>query len=257
MTAGPGTVLARAGRAEWSRIWSVRSSWILAGVLTVAVVGIGSLIAIDLRGDTAPGDEFGSVWDVSLFTTLFALFGVIALSVVAATADHSTGGIVPSLQWTPRRPVLLAARVTTIAATTTGLAVLLVAVVGLVVSVVVPQLDVPVGDGASTLGTVAFVCGSGALLGVGLGLATRSTAAALVSALALMLVLPLVMGNLPFDWANTLAERLPGAGALFLIFGESPLDTMTTTSARLTLGAWALSALVAGGLRLLRSDANR
>ncbi len=45
-------------------------------------------------------------------------------------------------------------------------------------------------------------------------------------------------------------------GGIFLIFGEGPSD-MTTGSARLTLAAWGLAAFLAGGWRLLRSDANR
>ena len=50
---------------------------------------------------------------------------------------------------------------------------------------------------------------------------------------------------------------MPGSSALFLIFGEGPSDDMTTTSARLTLAAWGLTALLAGGWRLMRTDANR
>ena len=100
-----------------------------------------------------------------------------------------------------------------------------------------------------------IVIGCGALLGIGLGLATRSTAGALVLAIALLLVLPPLVANLPFDWAATVSSRLPGSGALFLIFGEGPVDDITATSAGLTLLAWAVAALGAGGWRLLRSDA--
>ena len=50
---------------------------------------------------------------------------------------------------------------------------------------------------------------------------------------------------------------MPGSRALFLIFGEGPSDDVTITSARLTLVSWAVAATVAGGWRLLRSDANR
>ncbi len=93
--------------------------------------------------------------------------------------------------------------------------------------------------------------------GSGLGLLLRSTAGALVSALALLLVLPLVLGNLPYDVAQALAQYLPGAGAMFLVFGAAPGESMSDTSARLILLAWAGGSVALGGWRLLRTDASR
>ena len=37
-------VVARTGRAEWARIWSVRSSWVLVLVTSLAVVGLGLIV---------------------------------------------------------------------------------------------------------------------------------------------------------------------------------------------------------------------
>jgi ABC-2 type transport system permease protein len=251
------TVLSRTGSAEWSRVWSVRSSWIFAAVTAVVVLGFGTIMGYDVSDDpTGPGPDT-TAWDGGRFTAMFALFGVLAMSVVTSTADHGTGGIVPTLQWTPRRGVLLAARSGVIVATTALLGTLLVAAASVVVWAFRPTLGLPFGAGVETLAELGFVFAAGALLGVGLGLVTRSTAAALVSVIALMLVLPLVLAQLPYEWAVTLSSRMPGAGALFLIFGEGPRDDMTTASARLTLGLWAVAFLVAGGLRLMRSDADR
>jgi ABC-2 type transport system permease protein len=255
--ASPVSVLLRACRADWARIWSVRSSWVLAAGIALAVVGMGTIFGFNLRANPPSATDVRSGWEAGLFTTFFALFGVIAMAVVTATADHGTGGIVPTLQWTPRRGSLFAARTVVVAATTTLLAVALVTIASAEVAALVPQVGLPLDGGLRTLGTVAFVCLTGSLLGIGLGLTTRSTAAALVTALALMLVLPLVMGNLPFDWATAIASRLPGAGAIKLIFGDGPDDSMTPATARLTLTVWAVVAVAAGGWRLLRTDANQ
>lgn len=251
------TVLARTGSAEWARIWSVRTSWVFALVTAVAVVGLGTIIGIDAADDPSgpPGDA--TAWDGGRFTAMFALFGVLALSVLTSTTDHATGGIVPTLQWTPRRGVLLAARVGVVVATTTLLGVVLVAAASAVVWSFVPRLGLPLGDGAQTLGGLALVFATGALLAVGLGLVLRSTAGALVTVIALVLVLPPLLANLPYDWAVDVSAAMPGSNALFLIFGEGPSEDMTDASARLTLAAWALLALLAGGRRLLRTDANR
>lgn len=65
------------------------------------------------------------------------------------------------------------------------------------------------------------------------------------------------LANLPYGWAIDLSAALPGSRALSLVVGDGPSDHMTTTFARLTLTAWALAALVAGGWRLLGTDATR
>lgn len=249
-------VLARTSRAEWGRIWSVRSSWVLALVTAAAVLGIGTLIGIDIaNGPPPPADA--TAWRGGRPTAMFALFGVLALSVVTATADHGSGGIVPTLQWTPRRGVLLVARIAVIAATTTALGVLLVAGASVSVQLLLPSLGLPLGAGAETLGGLAFVFVTGALLAVGTGLALRSTAGGLVSVIGLVLVLPTLLAQLPYDWAVDLSARMPGSAAMFLIFGEGPKDDMTNASSRVTLAVWAVTAVVAGVCRLLRSDASR
>lgn len=250
-------ILARTSRAEWSRIASVRSSWILALVTAVAVIGLGTIIGYGAANDPSDVPRDASAWDGGQPIGMFALFGILAVAVVTSTADHVTGGILPTLQWTPRRGVLLAARVGVIVATTTLLGVLLVAAASVVVWVFRPELGLPVAEGAEVLGALAFVYASGALLAVGMGLFLRSTAGGLVTVIALVLVLPPLLANLPYDWAVTLSALTPGSNALFLIFGEGPRDDMTVASSRLTLAAWAVTALAAGGWRLLRSDANR
>jgi hypothetical protein len=252
-----GTVLARAGRAEWTRIWSVRSSWILAVLTAVAVVGLGTIIGVDTGDDPAGPPPDATAWDGGRFTGMFALFGILALCVVTSAADHGTGAIVPTLQWTPRRGVLLAARAGVVVVSTTVLGVLFVSAASVVVWASLPRLGLPVDDGAAVLGGLAYVFACGGLLAVGLALVLRSTAGGLVTVIALVLVLPPLLAQLPYDWAATVSALMPGSSALFLVFGEGPSDDMTTTSTRLTLAAWAVTALVAGGWRLLRTDANR
>lgn len=248
--------LAHSSRAEWSRIWSVRSSWILVAVTAAAVLGIGTLIGLDAANDPAGLPDDATVWRGVTPTAMFALFGVLAMAVVTGTADHGTGAIVPTLQWTPRRGVLLASRVGVVVATVAALGALLVAGASLVVRVLVPDVRLPLDEGASFLGGLLLVYTTGAMLGVGLGLFLRSTAGALVTVIGLVLVLPPLVAQLPYEWAATLSASLPGSCALFLIFGEGPSDDLTATSARVTLVVWAVAALLAGGWRLVRTDAN-
>lgn len=251
-----GTSLLRAGRAEWTRIWSVRSSWALAVLTAGAVLGLAVIIGLDASGDPSPPPAGATVWDGARPGAMFALFGVLALTVITATADHVTGAIVPTLQWTPRRGLLLAARSAVVTSTATVIAVLLVATSGVVIRALVPAIALPVGEGLRFLGGLAVVYACCSLLAVGLGLALRSTAGGLVSVIALVLVLPPLLANLPYAWAVDLSALLPGSNALFLIFGEGPKDDMTIASSRAALATWGAVALLAGGWRLVRTDAN-
>ncbi len=252
--------LARAGWAEWLRIRSVRSTWAFAGATAVVVLGFASILAQDVANDPQLPDV--TAWTVGQFAGMFALFGIVAIASVTATADHGTGGIVPTLQWTPRRGLLLTARVVAVAGASTVLGLVLVTAASVVGLLWEPRIGLPV-DGAGVLVGVAFVYAASTLLATGLGLALRNTAGVLVLVVALMLVLPIVLtlfGEFGFEWAVDARDLLPGAGALHLLLTDvvgSPFPTLTDTAARLVLGAWSLGALVAGGWRLLRSDADR
>jgi ABC-2 type transport system permease protein len=249
-------LLSRTARTEWARIWTIRSSrWFAIG-LTLAVLGFGAIAGFDLAGDP-PDPGRSTAWDEAVFTAMFAMFGVTAMAVVIACADHTTGGIVPTLQWTPRRGHLFTARVLVTVVTTALLGVLLVAGASVIVGILATGYPLTVSAGVATLGKVALVLGCAAAIAVGLGLLTRSTAVALVIAIALLLVLPLILGNMPWTWAVEIAERLPGTSAISLIFGGGPSESLPDGQARTTLLTWAGVLLAGGGWRLVRSDANR
>lgn len=253
----PGTarVLGRTLRAEWARLWSVRTSWLFVLAATAGVVGISLLAGSDARreGQTLPGE---TAWETVQIVSLLSLFVVLSFAAVSTATDHATGGIVPTLQWTPRRGILLAARTVTVVVTTTLLGVVLACLSAFVLHTLAPVLGVPRGPGADTLGSIAYVVAAGALLAVGLGLLVRSTAGSVVAVLALMLVLPLLLGQFPVAWAQRVGDVLPGTSAIQLVAGEGPAGH-STGDARMILAAWAVGGLALGAARLLRSDANR
>jgi hypothetical protein len=247
--------LARNTSAEWSRLWSVRATWSFALATTAGVLGI-TMLAASQSAATAPAG--GSPWQLAGMIGLPGLFGVLVLVTVAATADHATGNIVPTLQWTPQRPILLTVRTVLLTITATALGCLLLVASSTTIWLCAPQLAYFSPSAAEKLGATALVYALTALLAVGLSLALRNTSGALVCVFALVLVLPLFLQILPFAWVTRVIELLPGSAALYFLLGEGPGDTeMTAASAALTLLLWAGAALMAGGWRLLRSDADR
>ncbi|WP_435770606.1 hypothetical protein [Nocardioides sp. SYSU DS0651] len=248
------TVVGRAARAEWSRIWSVRSSWALLLAVATVVLGLSTVLGLDARDLPVGERPDKGAWVGGQVTGMLAMFLILALAAVTAAADHGTGGIVPTLQWTPRRGALLAARAGVVVVTTTLLGLLLVVLGCVLISLLAPSLGLPAETGLRVVGRLGFVYLTGTALAVGLGLLLRSTAGALVGVIALMLVLPLVIAQFPYEWAQLIADLLPGRGAVTLIFEE---DVMTLAEARATLAGWAVAGLAAGGWRVLRTDADR
>ena len=248
-------LFARTCAAEWTRRWTVRSTWWFLAAAAVTMIGIGTIAGLDASSDPGPasGDP---AWAAAAIPAFPGQFALLALALTAVTADYATGGIVPTLQWTPRRSVLFLARTLVATGTATAIGVLL-ALAGAVAAFTAayPTLTLPVAEGLEVLGTVALVFATGTAFSVGLGFLLRSTAGGLVTVFLVMLVLPVLLPAFGYPWLTTLADGLPGSGAAFLLIGGG--TNLTGSGARTVLLLWAAGALLLGGLRFARDDANR
>lgn len=249
-----GRVFARTCAAEWTRLWTVKATWWFLAAAAVLTIGIGTIAGADAASerDLPPTEP---AWLVSAVSALPAQFALLALALLAVTSDYASGGIVPTLQWTPRRPILFVARAVVAAGTATVAGVLL-ALASAVAAFVAARsaLAMPVAEGVDVLGSVAFVYGTGTALAIGLGFLLRNAAGGLVTGFLVMLLLPIMLPQFGYAWLTALAEIMPGSGAAYLLLGEVP--GMTTASSITTLLAWAGGALLLGWLRLTRTDAN-
>jgi len=249
-------VLARTCAAEWTRLWTVKATWWFLAAAAVTTVGLGTVAGLDAAGN--PQAQGDSAWAAASFTAYPAQFALLGLVLVSVTSDYATGGVVPALQWTPRRTTLFLARTGVAAGAATILGVLLAlasAMAGFAAAG--SALLLPWDEGLEVLADVGFVFAAGTLLAAGLGFLLRNTAGALVSVFLVILVLPLLLPQFGYRWLTALADLLPGTNALFLLVGEPADRGITGASAMLTMLAWAGALLVLGWLRLLRDDANR
>ena len=249
-----GRLLVRTCAAEWTRLWTVRTTWGFLTAAAVAMIGIGALAGLDTATDPV-SPQADPAWAVTSVAAMPAQFALLALALTAVTAGYATGGIVPTLQWTPRRGVLFLARTVVAVGVATTLGVLLGLGSALAAFAAAPGLGLPWDVGLDVLGTVGFVFAAGTALAVGLGFLLRNTAAALVTVFLLMLLLPVLLPQFGYEWMSALASILPGSGAAFLLLGEVP--RMSEASSVTALLAWAGGALLLGWPRLLRNDANR
>lgn len=66
----------------------------------------------------------------------------------------------------------------------------------------------------------------------------------------------MILPQFGYDWLTTVADLLPGSRSIYLLTGEPNDRGFTTTSSVLTMLAWTTTLLLAGYLRLHRTDAN-
>ncbi len=173
--------VARITAAEWSRIWSVRSSWVLAAVTSAAVVAFGALVGYSTPDDLSTVTPGSTAWDGGQPSALLALFGILAFAAVTATADYGNGAIITTLQWTPQRRLFFLARSGVIVLAATALATGLVAAAALTVRAFLPALALTPADAVGVLGGLAVLFACATLMTVGFGFVCRSTAGTLVT----------------------------------------------------------------------------
>jgi ABC-2 type transport system permease protein len=245
--------------SEWTKFWSVRSTWwtlIAAAVLMLAYATVvGATVAYEPEaGLSATGIVAGRVFYLSQFA-------VIAMATLFVTSEYASGGIRTSLQWVPVRNRLLLVKGAVLAPI---LFVLGVVIGGAGLAIAGPLMR---GHGLATSagGAVTAMLATGvylALLGLlclGIATALRSTAGALTVVFLLMLMLPMIIGSLGsaelvnyfpgFAGVNTMIE----AGQPNPIFGG--MSPYAPWAGVVICAVWATVGLLAGSAVLRKRDA--
>jgi len=265
------SVLTGALQAEWTKLRTVQSSgWLLLGVV-VFTLGLGTMVAgsVNYEACALPGEPC----DVD--TARVALGGVYVgqvaaalLGVLVVSSEYATGTIRTTLAAVPPRwatcvakaavvtgPVLLAATLAVGGSLLVARAVL--SANGFTAAHGFPALSL--GDSATlraSAGTVLYL-GLIALLGVGVALIVRNTAAAISTVLSLLFLFPIAAELVTQPrWREWLTEWSPMSAGL-AVQATRGLDTMPVGpwQGLGVLAAYAGAALLVGGLLLQVRDA--
>lgn len=242
------TLVRRAATAEWTRLWTLRSTWwtLLAGAVLMLFIG-------GAAGSGNEGGEAAPIWHAAQIALIPGQFAFLLMVLLAVTGEYSTGAIRSTLQWVPRRGVLFATRLLVPVAFATVCAVVVATATDLVAWAFLGEAaEVVPGDIATSLGRIALVVAFGGLLTVGLGLLLRNTAGTLTAIFLLMLVLPIALGNMGVPRLITISDHLPGRAVVaMLVVDEVELAASTMATVMIT---WTAAALFAGGRSLIRRD---
>ncbi|MFI6232900.1 ABC transporter permease [Micromonospora sp. NPDC050784] len=244
--------------AEWTKLSSVRSTWwtALAGLLVMAAsAGQLAIYAANDNTNDDPTDDRGivTVGSVLIDSVELTQYVVLALGLLAITAEFTSGTIRTTLQCTPSRRVLLA-KAAVAGAVTFALGLLLGGVGALVARPVLGEWGS--APAAGTIGDIVAVAAYLALVGVlalGLGAALRSAVLTLTVLLATLMIVPLSLQEPDIDVLNRIADVFPGvAGGHFLAGDTEPYPPLVGL---LLLAGWAGAALLLGRAALRRRDA--
>ncbi|WP_345571055.1 ABC transporter permease [Nonomuraea rosea] len=258
----------QAAGSEWAKLWSVRSTWwCLAGGLALLVLSaltLGGAAATDALREGARGVRITASEPV-VSATSFAQFALVALAMLTVTSEYASGGIRVTLQATPVRGTVLAAKALVMAP------VMFVAGVaggGLATGMVFLALSADVFGGLVVLPpgeVVTDLLGVGvffalvSVLTLGVAAAVRSAAGTLTVVFMLLMGLPLMLLMTGSQAALDVSMRMPlFAGLAFM----GSTDNLTGGPMPYPAGeglawllAWAAAGAAAGYAVLRRRDA--
>lgn len=243
-------------RSEWIKLRSVRATPIFVGL--TAVIGVGMALILGNVVKTDPYEHLpftiGNTFLVSSWLT--TLFAVVA-GTLLFTSEVQHGTLAGALTSRPSRPIIVGAKA--FVAAGLGLAMGALGIVGGLVGGLASRMDT--GDMSGAVSGVAWalvLTTSASVLGLGVGLIVRHSAAAVTTVLVWALAVEtLVRGMVP----ATVSRLLPFTAAHGLLGTRSAADTPETIAAALpnvgnmlVIGCWVTAAVAIGSALLIRRD---
>jgi ABC-2 type transport system permease protein len=266
--AGPSPLgFGRLLRSEWTKIRSVRSTlWSLLAFVVLAI-GLSALTAAVISHDwNTPGNHPNHLRLITdptevIYGTGFGLgqLAICVLGVMVITTEYSTGAIRASLLAVPKRIPMLAAKAVVWAVLDLVVSAVTVFVVfflstAIYRSHVSVTLSTP-GVLKATIGGILYLVVLG-LFALAIGGLLRHTAAAIITTLGLVIVVPPLISLIPGTIANHVHGYLPTvAGALVAQTRQESGDVLSGWQGFGVFCAWTVVLLAACGWLLLRRDA--
>jgi ABC-2 type transport system permease protein len=245
--------------SEWTKFWSVRSTFWTLLVATVTPVVFSDLLAFAFAQPSTkessgpPPDPLSPAF----YSLEYAVLAVCVLGVLQFSSEYSTGLIRTTFVAVPRRWAVLAAK-----AVITGLATLAAGETASFTSFFIAQavlhargLGVPwthpgVPGAVAASGSLLFVC---ATLGLALGAITRHTAGGIAATVALI-ALPSILGLLPRPWGSRIGRFtiIDAAQQVALLHPQAHM--FSPAISMLVLLAWPAAALVIAAVTITRTE---
>ena len=252
-------------RAEWLKIRTLASTWFTSAITITIMVLFGAGLAIGYAGSPERADTAKDA--ISSGSTL-GMIVVAVLGALVVTGEYASGQIRSSVVAVPHRGRLFAAKALVVAAFAFMLGLISVA---LSYAVSYPFMKGHAGSLADSH-YLGMFWGTGlsfaviALMALGLGYLTRSTAGAITVVVSLLFVVPIplqLMAN-RWDWAakamgmlpHTVSAAVTDPFCLTNEWGQAGTATfLQHWQAIAVFAAWAIVPLMIAGVLFSRRDA--
>ncbi|WP_329047805.1 ABC transporter permease [Amycolatopsis sp. NBC_01488] len=252
-------------RSEWTKLWSLRSTWITLGLGLVFLVAFGLISAARYQSNISSGQRLdpdfanATALSLSLFGTNFAQLALGVLGVLVTAGEYSTGMIRSTLTGVPRRLPVLWSK-----SAVFGAVALLVGVAGAFLAFVFGSAIVAGTPAAMTLsqaGVLRSLLGAGlylglvGVIGVALGMLLRSVAGGISVLVGALMLIPGLVSLLPASWQGNISPYLPSNAGQSMFALTHDATSLSPTAGLLVFLGWTVLLLGGAAYRLARSDA--
>jgi ABC-2 type transport system permease protein len=252
--------------SEWTKLRSVRSTWIVAGLAIVLSIGFAAAfaLAMGLTFDSWGEVEQATFDPVSsgLAGLLFSLILLIVVGVTAVTSEYSSGMIGTTFMISPQRVRVFAAKAILVGAM--GLLIHTIAVPGMFLvsqlifgSYGLPTASITDGDATRFVLVVALVVPlSYTLISFSIAFLLRGTASAITTSIGFFF-LPFMLAPLLPAWIQQNVLRYLPDIANDSLSGLTPPDALTylsQTPAIIVVVIWLAGSLTLSAFVLNRRD---
>ncbi|MQM24173.1 ABC transporter permease [Glycomyces albidus] len=245
-------------RSEWTKLWSLRSTWIVLLCAVVFAGGLGALIS-----GSVPTDQGFSGADMSLG---FAMAGVslssvfiAVLGILTVTGEYSTGSIRSTMSAAPRRLSVLWSKAAVYGAVVAALFTVMVFATFFLSQALFDGTalgGISVGDDGvlgALLGYVAMIVYL-ALLAIAIGAILRNSAGSIGFYIGVIMILPELATLLPWNWVSDVTPYAPGNVPNTLLLVDTSQGTLGVGESWLWMGVWLVVAYGLAAVLLKRRD---
>ncbi len=246
-------------RSEWTKLRSLRSSQLCAGLVVLLMFGLAIVMGARWAHQSGRVPDKFDATNIGLSGVYLAMIVVGAVGVLTISSEYATGMIRATFGAVPQRLSVLSAKaiVLTVVTFVGGEFVTLASFLLCQAFLAHKDAGVSLGDP----GVLTAVVGAGlfltavTLLGVGLGAAIRHTAGAISAFFGVVFALPAVVDLLPTNWRNDIIEYLPLNAASQILQTDHRSDALGPWQGLGVFCLYVAAALVAGAIVVDRRDA--